>query len=158
KGTVVIQLANTSGALYSGTVFDTITALPATATDTSVFLALGQTHKKLKLKPDQSVTLKAKVTVPIPTPAEGDYLVVSTVTGTGTDPAGIATSSATPIDVENPRVTLQDTTPPTALALAFGKKIALALPVTNAGNVAAKGKVSVSVFISADGSVPDGAQ
>jgi hypothetical protein len=116
-------------------------------------LAVGQVVKNVKLKPGAAKALKVKVQIPAP-PQDGDYLLLAEVSGAGAGGAAV-TGAGPAVRIEKPFVNLVGQAGPEA-SLAFGKQGRVSLPVLNAGNVGAKGKANLELFVSMDGTLEPG--
>jgi uncharacterized delta-60 repeat protein len=95
--------------------------------------------------------------------AQGDYFLLATVTnGTGVpgdlNTANNTAASAAAVAVAPPFTALSGSDLTAASAFAPGKAATVSLDLTNAGNVTAKGKVTVAVYLSPDGTAVDGTQ
>jgi hypothetical protein len=109
---------------------------------------IGAATKRLTLKPGKSKTLKIKITFPAPA-ADGDYQLLAAATFDG---AAAGTVSAATLRIERPRVDLAGLAGSGGgESLALGGKAKVPLPLTNRGNVPAKGAGTVDLILSTDG-------
>jgi hypothetical protein len=109
---------------------------------------LGAVTKRLRLKPGQGKPVKVKLG-PFPAVADGAYHILAQVTEPGGGSA-VAAAEAT-VAVAAPFVDLAGAfaSPPLA-ALKRGEKATVLVNVTNAGNADARGRVEVTLALSAD--------
>jgi hypothetical protein len=153
KASIAVTLTDVGDQDFSGPVTLTLFASTDNTADANTDTKLAEVTKKLKLKAGAAAKpLKLKVQFPAVS-ADGDYFLIAQATGTGVaggQASAVAQGSA--VHIERPVVNLVGAgASPTPLTLTAGKKASLSLPLTNNGNVPAKGSVNVDLLLSIDG-------
>lgn len=115
------------------------------------------TWSHLSLKSGSSRTLKLKFTYPAGL-ADGSYDLVASVDATATSTAA-ATAASTPVNIAAPKVDLAAGAPAgESVLVTAGKNASVTIAITNAGNVAAIGNLSVNLYASSDATLDDSDQ
>jgi hypothetical protein len=153
KAAVAVTLTDVGEQDFSGPVTVTLFASTDNIADANTDTKLAEVTKKLKIKGNAAAKpLKLKVQFPA-VAADGDYFLVAQASGSGV--SGGTTSAVAQggaVHIERPFVDLVVSgAAPTPLTLTLGKKASLAIPLTNNGNVAAKGSVNLDLLLSVDG-------
>jgi hypothetical protein len=123
-----------------------------------VDLALGTLTRAVRLAPGQSRAVAVRVRFPAKTAAPGAYLLLASASGPAVSVKNVAQGAA-PVTCEAPAAQLVAAPPvpgapaPGPVALAFGRRASLALPVVNLGNVPADGPLDLELRLSTDGSL-----
>lgn len=154
KAALAVTLTNAADLAFAGPITVTLFASTDGTVNPGATTQLAQVNANLKLKPGASKPVK--VNTLIPPLANGNYTLVAMVSGAGTDNVEFVRGGPV-VAVEQPVIRL--TAPPAAplpKPLVLGKKAAIAFPLSNTGNVLAKGNVAIELLASTGGT-PDNA-
>jgi hypothetical protein len=155
RGRVRVVLKNEGTAAAAGPVTVTVLASADAAASPDADLALATLTRAVRLKPGASRTLSLRVKFPAP-PATGEYVLLATAAGAPVSTKNVAQGAAT-VHIDLPAVQLVpgagDGTAPAPLAVKFGGRTVLTVPVTNQGNVPATDPLDLELRVSTDGSL-----
>ena len=154
KEAVQVRVTNSSTtATFAGPV--TVGVYPSlTGSLSTQDTAAGTTAiRSLKLKPGKSTVVTVRFTLPVSLTTGTYHLVAAASSGTTTAPA-LATAAGT-VDVAAATVDLAPTiaAPAAGVAVKQGRRATAAVRITNAGNVAAVGTVTVTIYSTLTGTV-----
>jgi uncharacterized delta-60 repeat protein len=152
KGQVKVTLLNNTSATVKVPVQINLFGSTTQTANPSTDLKLGSAKPTVKLGPNKSMTVTVNAKFPT-VPANEDLFVVAVATGKGVpNAAGVQGSSATPVAVQAAVTTLVGSSTPQSLrTVKYNQKVNLKAPLTNNGNVAAKGTLQLAALISTDG-------
>lgn len=160
KGKATVTIQNFGATAAAGPVTVTVYASRDGVLGGGDDLPIGALTKSVKLAPGGSKALKAKLLVKAPPPADGDYVILAEATGASVGGAGLAVGlpPARQVRIERPRVDLVPAGAggPAVSLVVGGKAGKASVPVRNAGNVPAKGTVTLDLFASTDGTLDPG--
>jgi uncharacterized delta-60 repeat protein len=160
KGTATVTVTESGTTPATGSVTITV-ALATTASGTGATTAKAF-PERVNLKQGQAHTYKLTFVYPAGL-ASGGYFVLTTVTdGTGLpadlNVANNTAASPAAVTVAPPTVKLAGSDLTAASAFAAGATAHVSIDLTDDGNVTAKGKIDVDLYLSADQTVADGTQ
>ena len=140
-------MTNTASSINSGR--NTIALYASTDGTIDTFsIPIASVTKKLKIKPNKALKLAFSIkTLPI---AAGNYTILAQIT----DGSGLITDAVlgTTLTVEAPFTDLAATVGAIKpVTVSAGKALAFTLILTNSGNVASTGKMSIAFGLSSDG-------
>jgi hypothetical protein len=148
-------LKNQGAAAAAGPVTVTVLASADAAASPDVDLTLGTLTRRVRLKPGASRALRMRVKFPAPA-AAGDYVLLATAAGPAVSTQNVAQGAAT-VHIDVPVVQLvpgpADGTTPGPLAVKFGGRTVLTVPVTNQGNVPVTDPLDLELRVSTDGTL-----
>jgi FG-GAP-like repeat len=157
KGSVTVNVANTSGAVSLGTTTVSVYASTTGVIDGSSVLLGSITKKNFKIGAHGKAPVAVAIP-PLPADLNGAYTLLTKVT----DPAGnAADSSAGPaLAVAPPSIAFSESLITSTLLAqdVSGTKTSarVRFKVTNNGNILSEGKSDVQLFVSPDGTAADG--
>ena len=156
KGTATLRVTNTSGALFNKPLQLVLFLSTSPVLDSTAYGVASPVYSKVVLRAGQSHTFHLKFTYPSTLPA-GSYYLIGSVTAEKSDGEDqFIVSSPTQVAVSPPTVTLQSAiVNPGGIRVKPGHKATANIRVSNAGNVAAAGIITISLFASADTTLDD---
>ena len=113
--------------------------------------------QKANLLPGKSKTVRVSFNYPTGLPAGGYFLITLVTGGTSTaaelDGANNRAASAAAVTINPAVIVLSGSTLTAKSPVAAGTVVPVSLTLTNAGNVVAKGRIAVALYLSTDGAV-----
>lgn len=148
-GWVKVRITNTGAGVYQGpTTIDLYASSDNTYSADDTYITT-QDQAKLTLRAGASKVIRIKFDYPTGL-SNGDYYLIASVNAVGTDTAAAQVATNVPVALSPATVDLATSFPESSVAVTPGSNSTATVTISNVGNVAAIGTVSLSLYASND--------